>query len=202
VIFTVQDLLSQKPLPGIRLTLCAKLDATCLLPIAQYQSTQAGQLDVAMPAGFDGYFQTEGDGVYPTLFFPPNTRKQRAAGILPMVPAAFFGTMFSGLGVTVSDDRTVVMTTALDCQGFPVAGVVMSSAQADDQTARYFLEGGMPSRNASKTDETGAGGFVNIKAGAVVISSTIEATKRVIGTVAVQSRPGHITMVLSLPSGS
>ena len=29
----------------------------------------------------------EGGGIYPTLFFPPNTHKQRDASVLPMVPA-------------------------------------------------------------------------------------------------------------------
>ena len=202
VVFTGSDLLSQKPLPGIRLTLCAKLDADCLLPIAQYQSDQAGLLDVVMPVGFDGYFQTEGDGIYPTLFFPPNTRKQRASSVLPMVPASFFGGMFSGIGASVSADRTVIMTTALDCLGRPAAGMVLSSAQADDKTTTYFLQGGIPSKLATATDDSGAGGFVNIKTGGAVITSTIAANNRVAGTVAVQTRPGHLTMVLVLPSGS
>jgi hypothetical protein len=202
VVFTGADLLSQKPLPGISLTLCAKLDADCQLPIAQYQSNQAGQLDVEMPAGFDGYFQTEGDGIYPTLFFPPNTRKQRASSTLPMVPANFFGGMFSGIGASVSADRTVIMTTALDCLGRPAAGMVLSSDETDESTTMYFLQGGLPSKTAPTTDDSGAGGFVNIKTGGAVITSAIAATNRVVGTVAVQTRPGHLTMVLVLPSGS
>jgi hypothetical protein len=202
VVFTGADLLSQKPLPGIRLTLCAKLDADCVMPIAQYQSDQAGQLNVEMPAGFDGYFQTEGDGIYPTLFFPPNTRKQRAPSTLPMVPVSFFGTMFSGIGGAISADRTVIMTTALDCLGRPAAGMVLSSPQADDRTVTYFLQGGLPSRTALTTDQDGAGGFVNVKAGGAVVTSTMAASNRQVGTVAVQTRPGHLTMVLVLPTGS
>jgi len=102
VVLTTVDLLSKKPIPGVSLTLCAKLDANCLFPIAQYQSSQAGVLDVEMPAGFDGYLQTEGDGLYPMLFFPPNTRKQRAPGTLPMVANSFFEMMFTDVGGPVS----------------------------------------------------------------------------------------------------
>lgn len=202
VVFTVADLLSQRPIAGIRLTLCAKLDANCTFPIAQYQSNSAGELDVELPAGFDGYFQTVGDGIYPTLFFPPNTRKQRAPSTLPMVPEGFFGQMFAQLGTSVSSDRTVIMTTALDCVGRPAAGMILSSPQADQDTVTYFLQGGLPSRSAPATDETGAGGFVNVKSGTAVITSTIAAIDRLAGTVAVQTRPGHLTMVLVLPDGS
>jgi hypothetical protein len=201
VAFTVQDLLSQSPLPGVLLTLCAKLDADCMRPIAQYQSNSAGRLDVEMTAGFDGYFQTEGDDIYPTLFFPPNTRKQRASSTLPMVPVSFFGTMFSGIGASVGADRTVIMTTALDCLGRPATGMVLASPQADDHTVSYVLQGGLPSRTAPTTDESGAGGFVNVKTGGAVVTSTMAATSRLVGTVAVQTRPGHLTMVLVLPSG-
>jgi hypothetical protein len=203
VTFTLVDLLSQKPIPGVRLTLCAKLDADCVLPVGQvgqYVSDQAGQLDVVLPAGFDGYFQTSADGVvYPTLFFPPKTRKQLASGTLPMVPASFFGTMFSGLGATVSSDRTVLMTTALDCLGKPAPGMILASPATDDRSVTYVLHGGLPSRTATTTDGDGAGGFVNIKAGSAVVTSTIAATNRLAGTVAVQTRPGHLTMVLVMP---
>jgi len=201
VVLTTVDLLSEKPIPGVRLTLCAKLDATCLLPIAQYQSDQAGELDVEMPAGFDGYFQTEGDGLYPMLFFPPNTRKQRAPGKLPMVANAFFGTMFSQVGGPVTSDRTAIMTTALDCNGNPAAGVTLSTLQADDRTVGYFIQGGLPSQAPTTTDGSGEGGFVNVKQGSAVITSTIAATNRLIGTVAVQTRSGYLTLVLVMPTG-
>jgi hypothetical protein len=181
--------------------LCAKLDANCLFPIAQYQSDQAGQLDVEMPSGFDGYLQTEGDGLYPMLFFPPNTRKQRAPGTLPMVANSFFGTMFSEVGGPISPDRTAIMTTALDCMGKPAPGLMLATPQADERTVGYVIQGGLPSRTALATDGSGAGGFVNIKLGNAVITSTMAASNRPVGTVAVQTRSGYLTMVLVMPNG-
>jgi hypothetical protein len=198
---TMIDLLSQKPLPGIALTLCAKLDGTCLFPLASFVSNDAGQMDVEMNAGFDGYFQAAGAGIYPTLIFPPNTRRQRAPSTLPMVPASFFGTMFRGIGMTVADDRSVILTTALDCQGRPAAGLSLASPQADAQTVSYLLAGGVPSRAAASTDETGVGGFVNIPSGSAVVTSTIAATNRLAGTAGVQTRAGYLSMVLVMPSG-
>lgn len=199
---TASDLLSAKPVAGIHLTLCAKLDADCVYPISDYQSDQNGLIDIQMPATFDGYLQTEGDNVYPTLFFPPKTEKQSAPTSLPIVPAAFFAGMFNQIGTSVSSDRTVIMTTALDCQGQPASGMVLSSPQADGATVTYFLQGGLPSRSAPTTDASGAGGFVNIPTGSAVVTSTIAAKDRVAGTVAVQTRPGHLTMVLVVPNGS
>lgn len=201
VIMTAVDLLSQKPLAGVGVTVCAKLDANCDFPLAQYQSSDGGQLDIVMTAGFDGYLQTQGGGVYPTLFFPPNTRKQRAPSALPMVPASFFDTMFAQIGASVSGDRSVIMTTALDCLGRPAAGMVLASPQTDENSVSYVLQAGLPSRTALTTDEAGAGGFVNIKAGTAVITATIAATNRLAGTVAVQTRPGHLSMVLVVPTG-
>lgn len=201
VAMTMVDLLSQKPLSGVTLTLCAKLDGTCMLPIASFVSDQAGQMDVEMNAGFDGYFQAEGAGIYPTLIFPPNTRRQRAPSRLPMVPASFFGMMFKGIGVSVAENRSVVLTTSLDCLGRPAAGLSIASPQADDGTVSYVLAGGVPSRSAAATDETGVGGFVNIPPGSAVITSTIAATNRLVGTAGVQTRSGYLSMVLVMPSG-
>jgi hypothetical protein len=203
VSITLVDLLSQKPLSGVVLSLCAKLDGTCMFPILpQYQSNSAGQLDVEMPAGFDGYFQADGAGIYPTLIFPPSTRKQRAPSSIPLVPASFYPTMVRGSGTTVADDRSVVLTTALDCVGRPAAGLLLSSPQADSQTISYVLAGGMPSRTTSVTDESGGGGFVNVPAGGVLINSTLAASNRPVGTAGVQTRPGHVSMVLIMPNGS
>lgn len=198
----VVDLLSEKPLAALSLTLCAKLDANCSFPIAQYQSNDAGQIDVEMPSGFDGYFQAVGTGIYPTLIFPPNTSKQRAPSTLPIVPASFFGTMFRGLGVTsIGDERSVILTTALDCLGRPAPGMILDGKPTDDNTVSYVLQGGLPSPTAPTTDDTGSGGFVNIKAGSAVITSTIAASNRLAGTVGVQTRTGYLTMVLVMPSG-
>jgi hypothetical protein len=199
---TVVDLLSEKPLSGVTLTLCAKLDASCSFSsLPQYQSNDAGAIDVEMPAGFDGYLQAEGAGIYPTLIFPPSTTKQRAPTTLPIVPASFFGTMFQGLGVTVASDRSVILTTALDCLGRPAAGIALASPQADDSTVSYVLQAGLPSSIATTTDSAGIGGFVNIKTGGAVITSTIAANNRLAGTVGVQTRAGHLTMVLVMPTG-
>jgi hypothetical protein len=202
VVFTTVDLLSKKPIPGVHVTVCAKMDANCLFPTAQYDSDQGGQLDVEMPVGFDGYFQTDGEGLYPMLFFPPNTRKQRAPGTLPMVATSFFGVMFSEVGGPVSSDRTAIMTTAMDCVGRPAAGLMLATAQADERTVGYVVQGGLPSQTAHATDGSGTGGFVNIKLGNAVITSTMAATGRLVGTVGVQTRSGYLTMVLVMPNGS
>jgi hypothetical protein len=130
VVLTLVDLLSQKPLAGASLALCAKIDANCTLPISLYQSNPGGQIDVEMPAGIDVYFQVEGVGIHPTLLFPPSTRKQRAPSTIPMVPASFYPTLIKG-GPGVAPDRSVILTTALDCLGRPAAGVTLSSPQAD-----------------------------------------------------------------------
>lgn len=196
------DLLSKRPLAGLNLTQCAKLDADCAFPIGQYQSNEAGQVDVVMPVGFDGYLLAEGAGIYPTLIFPPNTSKQRAPGTLPLVPASFVGTMFGEFGVTsFGTERSAILTTALDCLGRPAPGMILASQPADEQTVSYVLEGGLPSRTARATDGTGAGGFVNIKAGRAVITSTMASSNRLVGTVGVQVRPGYLTMVLVMPNG-
>jgi hypothetical protein len=154
-----------------------------------------------MPAGFDGYLQTEGDGLYPMLFFPPNTRKQRAPGTLPMVANSFFEMMFTDVGGPVSEDRTAIMTTALECVGRPAAGLMLATPQADERTVGYVTQGGLPSRTAPATDGSGTGGFVNIKLGNAVITSTLAASNRLVGTAGVQTRAGYLTMVLVVPNG-
>ncbi len=198
---TLSDLLTQKPMSGVRLTLCSKIDAECQVPIGHYESDSEGKLDVEMPTGFDGYLQTEGEGIYPTMFFPSDTNKQRAPSVLPMVPNTFVGAMFGRLGASVADDRSIIMTTALNCLGKPASGIVLESNQSDAETVTFYGEEGLPSGTATATDEQGVGGFVNVKPGATLITTTVAETGRLAGRVAVQTRPGHLTMVMVVPNG-
>lgn len=201
VSITLVDLLSRRPLAGVALALCAKLDGSCQFPILPlYESSATGGLEVEMPAGFDGYFQASGAGIYPTLIFPPNTSRQRAPSTIPLVPASFYPTMVSG--TTVAQNRSMVITTALDCVGRPAAGLSLSSPDADAQTVSYVLAGGVPSRTSTTTDESGGGGFMNVPAGPFLIRSTLAASGRSVGVAGIQARPGHISMVLIMPSGS
>jgi hypothetical protein len=43
--------------------------------------------------------------------------------------------------------------------------------------------------------------LLDIKASDAVLTSTIAATNRLVDTVAVQTRPRHLTMVLAVPTG-
>lgn len=202
VSITFVDLLTQKPLAGVAFALCAKVDGSCTSPIAQYQSSATGQLEVDLVAGFDGYFQAQGADIYPTLIFPPSTRRQRAPSTIPLVPASFFPTMVKGSGSTIAPDRSMVITTALDCLARPATGLALSSPDADGQTISYVLAGGMPSRSSTTTDDSGGGGFVNIPAGPALIKSTLAATGRPVGAAGVQVRPGYVSMVLIMPTGN
>jgi len=117
VTFKTVDLKTQTLLTGVRLTLCAKMDANCQGPIATYQSNPEGNIEVDMPKGFDGYFQTEGDGLYPMLFFPPSTRQQLPSSKLPIVTTNFVGMMFSGVGGPIKADRTRSVSDGFELLG-------------------------------------------------------------------------------------
>jgi hypothetical protein len=200
---TLVDLVKQTPLEGVTLSLCAKIDGDCSLPLQpQYVSNSAGQIDVVMPAGFAGYFQADGAGIYPSLIFPPSTRKQRAPSTIPLMAYDFYKTMMSGVKATVAADRSVILMTALDCLGRPAAGLQLSSPDIDDQTVSYLIAGGMPSRTVTVTDESGNGGFVNVPTGSVIINSTLEAGNRPVGTAGVQARAGRVSMAIIMPNGS
>jgi hypothetical protein len=199
---TSVDLLSQKPLSGVAFSLCAKTDSLCSFPLAQAQSNGLGQIDIDLPAGFDGYLQAEGAGIYPTLIFPPSTRIQRTASTLPLVPGSFYSTLITGVGATAVEDRSMVLVTGLDCQGIPAAGLSLTSPQSDSQTVAFTVVGGLPSRVASSTDESGGGGFVNLPAGATIINATLAASNRPVGTAGILTRPGYLSMVVIMPSGN
>lgn len=194
------NLLSAEAVPGVTFALCGKPDGSCTSPMAQYQSDASGKLEVDLLAGFDGYFQAQGADIYPTLIYPPSTRRQRAPATIPLVPASFFPTMVKASGSTIAPDRSMVITTALDCLGRKAAGLALSSPDADGQTVSYVLAGGMPSRSSTVTDESGGGGFVNMPAGPAVIKSTLAG--RPVGAAGVYVRPGFVSMVLIMPSGN
>jgi hypothetical protein len=79
--------------------------------------------------------------------------------------------------------------------------MMLASQPTDDETVPYVLAGGLPSRTAAATDDSGSGGFVNIKAGTAVITSTIASSNQLAGTAGVQTRSGFLTMVLVTPNG-
>jgi hypothetical protein len=199
---TFVHMLTQMPLEGIALSLCAKLDNTCMLPIVAYQSNSAGQIEIELPVGFDGYFQAKGGGIYPTLIFLPSTRMQHLPSTFPLFPEAFYPTLVQSLGTTVAEVRSMVLVTALDCLGRPAAGISLGSPAADSETTGFVMVGGLLSRTSSLTDVSGGGGFVNLPAGPVLIHATIAASNRLVGTLGAQARPGYLSMVTLMPNGS
>ena len=48
---------------------------------------------------------------------------------------------------------------------------------------QWYLQGGVPSVHATQTDVQGAGGTLNVPAGAVLVTATLTETNRTIGTV-------------------
>jgi hypothetical protein len=201
VTFHIGDLVTETPTVGVTARLCHKLDFGCEHPISTLAvSDQYGGLPVQVEAGFDGYVElTPADdhmkGIY---FFNPPVDGDRDI-LLPAVDPDDLN-LFAGLaGHMPIPGRGHVMLGSYDCLRRPAEGVSLSSADADDKTAAFYLVKKVPSTKAAATDSSGRGGIINLRQGSVSVSGSL-ADSRAVATVGLFVRNNTITYTTLIPA--
>jgi hypothetical protein len=169
----VTDFVTQKPFAGVTLKACGKNDPICAMaPTVVTDANGTAVLDV--PAGFDGYVDGSGGGIYPFLGyvpFPVVVDRFQGFGVLTNATFAAFASLLG----TPDPMRGHVALSALDCNGTPAAHVVFEASPTDSETIPFFLAGQLPTTNATETDARGGGGFGNLVPGVVTVRSKVPA---------------------------
>lgn len=198
----VTDLVSHAPIADLRADLCRKVDVACAEPVATVTSESDGKLAFErVEANFSGYVSLSADGIVPTLYFfnPPiasNVEVPSLSLSTPQNRSALLGQ----LGADAA--RGDLLLNVFDCEGKPASGVSFTLSPGGTSAIPFYLSSGLPTRNATSTDATGYGGFVNVPAGTVTIRAVDTETQRVIQTLTLVVRDGAATWSKVIPDGS
>ena len=194
-----------KPLPGIVIRGCAKLDVVCANPIVASVTTDAdGNAKLAIPAGFDGYLELTGPSIVPALWYfsplPDAEAAPRSYNVGLLSPASF-SQIAATVGASIDDTAGHSFNFALDCArsyGTFGSGVSFTPSATRTGTRSFYLINGLPSTTATTTDGSGVGGFVNLKPGVLTITGDLAGQRT--GSVSVLIRAGVITYSPIAPS--
>jgi hypothetical protein len=195
------DLTNKQPVAAVSARLCNKLDSTCATPLVSgVTSDSAGRVAMRAPQGFDGYVELTGAGIMRGSFFvyPPLTvdRDVAALPVLRMEALSVFAGMAGG---ALMADRGHIIVRAYNCLGQPADGVKFSSADADAQSAAFYMIKGVPLISHTETDSSGSGGLLNLRAGSVTLTGQTTSGAS-LGTLAVLTRAGELTYTSMVPT--
>lgn len=205
VTVATRDLVTQMPFANASIKVCRKLDVDCSMPVdTAVTDANGGATFTIGTAAFAGYLLVEADGAVPTLSFfnPAIDHDQTLPSVSLPSPTAYAGLLFQ-LGQQPSAGHGNVVISAQDCTGVPAAGVHFATSSGDSTTASFYSVGvgGLPTTAATATDAGGYGGLINVPAGAVTVTGTLESPHADLGTVSLLVREGAITYSRFVPLG-
>ncbi len=162
------DLQTKAPIEGAGVKLCPLADAACDAPLDTKTSDAQGKVSLTAPSSTQGiaaYLEITGSGVAPTLEFLRLRDNRALDGATVNVIVASQTTLslfMTLLQVTPDTTRGSLTYAAKDCADAILAGLAASLDTADAKTITAYLAGGVPSKAATQTDDSGFGGFVNV----------------------------------------
>ena len=215
---------TSQPLKDLVLKACALTDTACATPLDTQTADVNGEVSfAALPAGtrgFDGYFEATYPGDVSDLNFinPPFFAD------VPFYQRVYWShaslsLVFNSGAFTIDDTRGIIGFEAHDCTQFPggVAcspgsvgcknklgeGIEVSIDVVDPKIGRGYIrvaDGGLRvDPNATATDSSGTGGFVNVPPGTVNVTWKLQATGQTVGTQKVFVRGGAFSAVILMP---
>jgi hypothetical protein len=150
----------------------------------------AGEATVLVLDDLQGYFQFVTPGFLPTQIYPGRLLADASVfqPPIPLLPLSDLAGLAVVLKVPLFTDPDAGVGQAFfevyDCFDRLAQGVTFTLAiDAGPQTVQWYLHGGYPNVASTETDTQGVGGVVNVPVGAVLMTATLAATQRTIGTV-------------------
>ncbi|MBV1859841.1 MAG: hypothetical protein KUG77_15625, partial [Nannocystaceae bacterium] len=200
--FTVVEFPAAVPLGGLTLEVCDLADIDCTTPADSAMTSAAGEVEVAVSTEASSYFQVTGEGVVDSLFFRRNVPPPSDPYITEL-GALSPGTLGAFIALTGAQDdamRGHLIVTARDCDEALAEGVVIEVDTADEAATVAYLDGGLPSTEATQTDESGRAGVLNLPAGPTVVTTRVAQTGAVIGVRTIFVRPDQLSLVGMIPT--
>jgi hypothetical protein len=181
-------------LPGVSVSACDAHDPACQTPIAGPTVTDdAGVAHVGVAGTFAGFFSLHRADLLPTLALTGRLLADEPQISFPVWPASLAGMQQLGiaLGVAPNLDPTKgpghLFFTAYDCSDRFAYGVSFVLENTDGGV-QYYVLNQYPTTSAQQTDQSGAGGVVNVPSGDVAVAAMLG--NRMLAAFNVPVRPG------------
>jgi hypothetical protein len=134
------------------------------------------------------------------LFFNPPVTGDLAQPLrVPMLSSGGLPAVVQAAGATLDPTTGNLFITALDCDGTPTAGVTYAISQHQDVVTQLYVDNGVVSDTALRTDQSGIGGFVGVPAGFVEVTAFKEDFEP-IGDIGVLAAPFTMTYCALVPT--
>jgi hypothetical protein len=204
VAFNVTTFKAHAVVAGVTIKACARADQACASPL-DTQATDAGgnasmTVPTPQPAGFDGYFDIEGAGMKPTLFYMSAPIAGMKSAFPQLMTEATFTATLGGIGVTEDPARGSMNGQLLGCDPTQPFGLTLTASTADAQSTIGYFAGGVPSKSATGTDTSGYAYALDLPVGTATLTSFYPANDLRLGKVDVMIRAGWITQVALQPT--
>ncbi|APR86588.1 Hypothetical protein A7982_11937 [Minicystis rosea] len=193
--FTAQyrliDVVSQKPVTDATVKLCNKLDPPCSAPLQTIPVSGAGTVSVTVAENFSGYLDITTASYLPTLYFIDTAVTDEVTTVTLLSPAVQ-ASLNSSIGVEADPAAGGVNISMHDCTGARAAGVHFDIAPKNEEVGYYAIASAV-SRTATKTDNSGNGGYINVTAGSATLTATLAKDGTRLAELTTLSRAGAIT---------
>ena len=163
-------------------------------------SDDAGIANITLPGTFTGFLQFSGAGSLPSTVYPGQLLADASSETFPLaVLGASEGQLLAAsLGVPFETNPEAGVGSAFfqvyDCNDDLAPGVSFTMAiDAGPETVQWYSNNQLPSTAATQTDSLGAGGAVNVRAGALAVTATLVASNRTLGTTNAIINAGGLT---------
>jgi hypothetical protein len=204
VAFKVTAFETHAVVAGVTVKVCARDDQTCATPLDTQTTDANGSASMTVPtpqpAGFDGYFDLEGAGMKPTLFYVSAPIARGEAPLRQLLTEAVLTATLGGIGVTEDPTRGSMNGKLLGCDPTQSWGLTLAASTADAQSTIGYFAGGLPSKSATATDPSGYAYALNLPVGTATLTSFDPTNSLRIGKVDVMIRAGWITQVAFQPT--
>lgn len=172
------DLGTGRPLLGATIKLCSRSDIGCTTPrkAGLVPDATSGIVDVEVESGFSGYFEVTGPNVQSSLYVvnPPAVTSRRLEAWQVVSPLVF-GYLAHAASSTIAIDPMLghLLIGVRDCFYAPLAGNVLVPDRIDPKggTTGFYMVDDLPDVTKTSTSAQGAGGFINMPVGFMVVTS-------------------------------
>jgi hypothetical protein len=200
----VIKLVSNAPLPGVKVRACGGYDGECNDPVSEVGLTDdAGVATLAIErpslGGLDfyRYLLITGPEIPDTLYYfqAPAPIRQTRWDARAVLTNDLLRQFYEPAEVTRDPELGSIGVLAMDCNPRPAAGVQIVSDKPAAKVLYPRLSA--PDKNATTTDETGQALLLNVLPGTVVLSFSLG--EKTFAQLPVQVRPGGVTIVVTSP---
>ncbi len=190
------------PIQGAEVRACHKTDVKCLAPARSTVSEAEGYVTLSAPGETGSYLSLKRDDVLPSVYvFNPLPTADTTLEPIHTIKTEFLPVMTDLIGAEQLSDRGLAVITSVNCAGSQTAGVSLTVAEGDAQTAPFYIVDGLPSATATATEQDGRGGFINLKPGVATVSGQLLDGQRNVGTISLLVEAGTITYGRMVPLG-